>query len=95
LVVAAQWTRDVREGSEEMAKKVTVTFVDDLDGSTADRLPSLSTELAYDIDLSTRHAKKLRAALQPGIQAGGASGVDAEPRSSARAGQRHRHESPQ
>jgi hypothetical protein len=54
-----------------MAKKVTVTFVDDLDGSTAadETLTFTLGGVSYEIDLSTKHAKKLRAALQPWIQA--------------------------
>jgi hypothetical protein len=79
-----------------MAQKVTVTFVDDLDGSTAadETVAFTLDQVAYEIDLSTKHAKKLRAALRPWIQAGRRVGVDAEPRSSARAGLRHSHQSP-
>jgi hypothetical protein len=55
-----------------MAQKVTVTCVDDLDGSAAaDETVALTLDgVSYEIDLSTKHAKKLRAALQPWIQAG-------------------------
>ena len=56
----------------EMAKKVTVSFVDDLDGKTAaDETVAFTLDgVAYEIDLSTKNAKKLRAALQPWIEAG-------------------------
>ena len=56
----------------EMAKKVTVSFVDDLDGTTAvDETVAFTLDgVAYEIDLSTKNAKKLRAALQPWIEAG-------------------------
>jgi uncharacterized protein YaeQ len=56
----------------EMAKKVTVSFVDDLDGSAAaDETVAFTLDgVTYEIDLSTKNAKKLRAALQPWIQAG-------------------------
>ena len=83
----------------EMAKKVTVSFVDDLDGkSAADETVAFTLDgVAYEIDLSTKNAKKLRAAhpLQPWIEAGrrvggrrrssivGASRIAAEPRESA------------
>jgi hypothetical protein len=55
-----------------MGQKVTVTFVDDLDGSTAadETVAFTLDQVAYEIDLSTKHAKKLRAALRPWIQAG-------------------------
>jgi len=56
----------------EMAKKVTVSFLDDLDGKTAaDETVAFTLDgVAYEIDLSTKNAKKLRAALQPWIEAG-------------------------
>jgi hypothetical protein len=56
----------------EMAKKVTVSFVDDLDGSAAaDETVAFTLDgVTYEIDLSTKNAEKLRAALQPWIQAG-------------------------
>jgi hypothetical protein len=81
----------------EMAKKVTVSFVDDLDGKTAaDETVAFTLDgVAYEIDLSTKNAKKLRAALQPWIEAGrrvggrrrrsivGTSRITTEPRESA------------
>jgi hypothetical protein len=56
----------------EMAKKVTVSFVDDFDGKTAaDETVAFTLDgVAYEVDLSTKNAKKLRAALQPWIEAG-------------------------
>jgi len=56
----------------EMAKQVTVSFVDDLDGkSAADETVAFTLDgVAYEIDLATKNAKKLRAALQPWIEAG-------------------------
>lgn len=50
-----------------MAKKVTVTMVDDYDGtSKADETVRFSIDGAvYEIDLSTKNAGKLRATLEP------------------------------
>jgi nucleoid-associated protein Lsr2 len=55
-----------------MVKKVTVSFVDDLDGRTAaDETVAFTLDgVTYEIDLATKNAKKLRAALQPWIRAG-------------------------
>ena len=79
-----------------MAKKVTVSFVDDLDGKTAaDETVAFTLDgVAYEIDLSTKNAEKLRAALQPVSWPDGVSGDGAGARSSPQAGQRHSHESP-
>src|SRR5690242_20101607 len=56
----------VRKGSI-MAKKVTVTLIDDYDGkSKADETVQFSIDgVAYEIDLSTLNAGKLRGALEP------------------------------
>ncbi|MBF4998554.1 Lsr2 family protein [Nocardia aobensis] len=50
-----------------MAKKVTVTLIDDYDGkSKADETVQFSIDgVAYEIDLSTLNAGKLRGALEP------------------------------
>lgn len=50
-----------------MAKKVTVTMVDDLDGtSKADETVEFSLDgVTYQIDLSKKNAGKLRAVLEP------------------------------
>ena len=80
-----------------MAKKVTTSLVDDLDAKTAaDETVAFTLDgVAYEIDLSTKNAKELRAALQPWIDAGrrvggrrrssmvGASRRATEPRESA------------
>jgi Lsr2 len=97
MPVAVAWDRDLREGCVEMAKKVTISFVDDLDGKTgADETVGFALDgVTYAIDLSTRNAKKLRASFQPWIEAGrrvggrrrsatvGASRTATEPRESA------------
>jgi hypothetical protein len=56
----------------DMAKKVTVSVVDDLDDKTAaDETVAFTLDgVTYEIDLATKNAKKLRAALQPWIRAG-------------------------
>jgi hypothetical protein len=49
-----------------MAQKVQVTLVDDLDGGKADETVSLGFDgAAYEIDLSSKNAKKLRDAIAP------------------------------
>lgn len=55
-----------------MAKKVTVTLVDDLDGAAgADETVEFGLDgVAYEIDLSAKNAAKLRAELQSWIDAG-------------------------
>jgi hypothetical protein len=97
VVVAVQWDGNCRRVVMEMAKKVTVSFVDDLDGKTAaaEAVAFTLDGVAYEIDLSTKNAKKLRAALEPWIEAGrrvggrrrssivGASRTATEPRESA------------
>jgi len=53
-----------------MAKKVTVTLVDDLDGAaTADETVEFGLDgVSYEIDLSTKNAEKLRGDLQKWIE---------------------------
>jgi hypothetical protein len=55
-----------------MAKKVTVTLVDDFDGDgPADETVEFSIDgVSYEIDLSARNAKKLRDDLKQWIEAG-------------------------
>ena len=49
-----------------MAQQVSVTFVDDLDGSEASGTVSFALDgKTYEIDLSERNASKLREALSP------------------------------
>ena len=55
-----------------MAKKVTVTLVDDFDGSgPADETVEFSIDgVSYEIDLSSKNAQKLREEFKPWIDAG-------------------------
>ncbi|MDG4821733.1 Lsr2 family protein [Asanoa sp. WMMD1127] len=54
-----------------MAKSTIVTLVDDLDGSTANETVSFALDgTAFEIDLSSANAGKLRRALQPFVDAG-------------------------
>lgn len=55
-----------------MAKKVTVTLVDDFDGEgPADETVEFSIDgVSYEIDLSGRNAQKLRDEFKPWIEAG-------------------------
>ena len=55
-----------------MAKKVTVTLVDDFDGeAAADETVEFGLDgVSYEIDLSTKNAKKLRDDLKSWIDAG-------------------------
>lgn len=47
-----------------MAQKVTVTLVDDIDGGTAEETVEFGIDgVSYEIDLSSKHAEKLRDAL--------------------------------
>ncbi len=51
-----------------MAQKVQVVLIDDIDGSDADETVSFSLDGAnYEIDLTSRRAADLRAALEPWI----------------------------
>src|SRR6476619_7279297 len=97
VAVAVQWDRKCRKIVMGMAKKVTTSLVDDLDAKTAaDETVAFTLDgVAYEIELSTKNAKELRAALQPWIDAGrrvggrrrssmvGASRRATEPRESA------------
>ncbi|MCI4674475.1 histone-like nucleoid-structuring protein Lsr2 [Candidatus Mycolicibacterium alkanivorans] len=55
-----------------MAKKVTVTLVDDFDGEgAADETVEFSLDgVSYEIDLSSKNAQKLRDQLKPWLEAG-------------------------
>lgn len=55
-----------------MAKKVTVTLVDDFDGEgPADETVEFSIDgVSYEIDLSVRNAQKLRNEFKPWVEAG-------------------------
>lgn len=53
-----------------MAQKVQVVLVDDIDGGTADETVTFSLDgVAYEIDLKTANAAKLREALAPWVGA--------------------------
>lgn len=54
-----------------MAQKIQTFFIDDLDSSEAEGTVLFGLDgTQYEIDLSTAHAKDLRAALAPYIEAG-------------------------
>jgi hypothetical protein len=54
-----------------MARKVEVSLVDDLDGSSATDTVKFGLDgLHYEVDLSPEHAEELRASLRPYIKAG-------------------------
>ncbi|HZA11956.1 histone-like nucleoid-structuring protein Lsr2 [Mycobacterium sp.] len=69
-----------------MAKKVTVTLVDDFDGEgAADETVEFGLDgVSYEIDLSTKNAKKLREDLKAWIDAGRRVGGRRRGRSSGR-----------
>lgn len=53
-----------------MAKHTTVTLVDDLDGGDADEQVQFSVDgKSYEIDLSSKNARKLRDGLAPYVSA--------------------------
>ena len=53
-----------KEGEKRMAQKVTITLVDDLDGSEGAETVSFGLDgTSYEIDLSEKNAAKLREAL--------------------------------
>ncbi|HZA11787.1 Lsr2 family protein [Mycobacterium sp.] len=69
-----------------MAQKVTVAFVDDLDGKPAAETVTFALDgVRYEIDLSSKNAKKIRGDLKPWIDAGRRTG-EARRRRSGRAG---------
>lgn len=54
-----------------MAKKVQVILIDDIDGSEADESVDFAIDgVQYQIDLTQKNAQKLRAALEPYVNAG-------------------------
>lgn len=63
--------RKQREG-EQMAKKVTVTLIDDFDGeAAADETVEFGLDgVTYEIDLSTKNAAKLRNEMSKWVEAG-------------------------
>jgi hypothetical protein len=59
-----------------MAKKTTITLVDDLDGSSADEQIEFSVDgRSYEIDLSEANVERLRSALAPFVSAARRSGT--------------------
>jgi Lsr2 len=53
-----------------MVKQITVTLIDDVDGKAADEtVPFALDGVSYEIDLSEKHAKKLRGDLEPWVKA--------------------------
>ena len=70
-----------------MARQTTVTLVDDLDGSEAEEQVEFSVDgRAYEIDLSTVNASRLRDALAPYISAARRTGARRAAVAPARAG---------
>jgi hypothetical protein len=54
-----------------MASRTQITLVDDLDGSEAQETVSLGLDgVTYELDLNDEHAKQLREALAPYLEAG-------------------------
>jgi hypothetical protein len=54
-----------------MTQRTQTVFIDDLDGSTAEGTVLFALDgTQYEIDLSTDHAKELRTALAPYVEAG-------------------------
>ena len=54
-----------------MAKKVTVSLIDDFDGKQADGTVQFGLDgVSYAIDLSEKNAKKMREGLRPWVDAG-------------------------
>src|ERR1700682_3037940 len=81
----ADWSRGIKQAAQDrtalhrkkregraMAKKVTVTLVDDFDGSgAADETVEFGLDgVTYEIDLSTKNAAKLRSDLKQWVAAG-------------------------
>jgi len=53
-----------------MAQKVQITFIDDVDGRAADETVKFALDgVAYEIDVSTGHAREMRGALAPYVSA--------------------------
>jgi hypothetical protein len=78
-----------QDGSLPVAQKVTVSLVDDLDGSTASgTVPFALDGRSYDIDLSDEHAEALRTAFAPYIAAARKPGGRRSPSTSSTAARR-------
>ncbi|MCI3927976.1 MULTISPECIES: histone-like nucleoid-structuring protein Lsr2 [unclassified Streptomyces] len=58
-----------------MAQRVEIKLIDDLDGKTADETVTFGLDgKAYEIDLSTKNADKLRGLLEPYLKGGRKTG---------------------
>lgn len=56
--------------NDDVAQQTTITLIDDLDGSEADEQVEFAVDgRAYEIDLSTRNAERLRESLAPYVSA--------------------------
>ncbi|OKH95404.1 histone-like nucleoid-structuring protein Lsr2 [Streptomyces uncialis] len=67
-----------------MAKKIVTTITDDLDGKEADETVAFALDgKTYEIDLSNKNAKKLRAALAPFAEAGRKVGRGGKPKAAS------------
>jgi len=63
--------RSTLDEKDDMASRVQVVLIDDIDGGDADATVAFSLEgVDYEIDLSERNAERLRAALAPYVDAG-------------------------
>src|ERR1700749_1627173 len=75
-VQSAQATAQEEREGKPIAKKVTVTLVDDFDGAgAADETVEFGLDgVTYEIDLSSKNASKLRNDLKQWVAAGGRAG---------------------
>jgi len=70
MPLAFLFSRRHRTQEQDVAQKVEVTLVDDLDGGSADETVSFAIDGAqYEIDLSAKNAQKLRDAVTPFVGA--------------------------
>ncbi|MFJ2115329.1 Lsr2 family protein [Streptomyces sp. NPDC087850] len=68
-----------------MAQRVITTLIDDLDGGEAEETLTFALDgKTYEIDLSTKNGKKLRALLDPYVKAGRKIGGRKAPSRSAK-----------
>jgi hypothetical protein len=82
----AEMSRAKGERNAEMAQKVQVVLVDDLDGGPADETVTFSLDgVSYEIDLTHDNAAALRDALAPYVGHGRRVGASTRRSSSARA----------
>ena len=76
--LAARMRAGRNGAAADMAQRVRVQFIDDIDGSPADTTVKFGVDgTSYEIDLSAAHAEELRDAMRPFVeyrQAGGGAG---------------------